>query len=159
MESGTRLCQWHESAARAAADEALMVVLSWYETLDLNLFQSYRSNGKFVADPVWVEKRKELAYSFVETANIHEWMEGPSFLGAKVDAEVEEAEEDEDDEEDEEEVEEEQADEEAEDVATSKADDVIPPPSTEVAGAKTDAPSSSDQAPTRDLGKAPAAEE
>ena len=54
MESGTWLSQWHESAARAGADEAMMVVLFWYETLDLNLFQSFRSNGKFVADPAWV---------------------------------------------------------------------------------------------------------
>ena len=68
------------------------------------------------------------------------------------------------DEDDEEEVEEEQTDEEAEDVGTSTADDVIPPHSTEIAGAKTDAtkadaPSSSTQAPSRDLGKAPGAEE
>ena len=38
MQSETRLSQWRESAARAGADEALMVVLSWYETLDLDLF-------------------------------------------------------------------------------------------------------------------------
>ena len=157
MESGTRLCEWRESAARAAADEALMVVLSWYEALDLKLFQSYRSNGKFIADPAWVEKRKELAYSFVETANIHQWTEGPSFLGTAAAAEEEGAEEDVD--EDEEVAEEVQADEEAEDVATSEADDVIPPPSTEVTGAKPDAPPTSAQASARDLGKALATDE
>ena len=58
MDSGIRLSQWRESAARAGADEAMMVVLSWYETLDLNLFQTFRSNGKYVEDPAWVEKRK-----------------------------------------------------------------------------------------------------
>ena len=74
-----------------------------------------------------------------------------------MDGEEEEAKEDED--EDEEVAEEVQADEEAEDVATSEADDVIPPPSTEVTGTKPDATSISAQASTRDLGKAPAAEE
>ena len=100
----------------------MMVVLSWYETLDLDLFQTFRSNGKFVAEPAWVEKRKKLAYSFIQFAKIHEFVEGPSYLGAQADAEEEE-------DEDEEDIYEEQIDEEAEDVATSKADDVIPPSS------------------------------
>ena len=93
----------------------------------------------------------------MESANIHEWMDGPSFLGAKEAVDEEEAEEDED--EDEEVADEVQADEDAEETATSEADDVIPPPSTEVTGAKPDAPSISAQASTRDLGKAPATDE
>ena len=77
-------------------------------------------------------------------------MEGPSYLGARADTEDDEDEEDEC---------EEGADEEAEDVATSKADDVVPPSSTEVQGSKADAPSTSAQAPDRDLGKALATDE
>ena len=41
VESGTRLSQWRESTARAGADEAMMVVLSWYENLDLDLLQTF----------------------------------------------------------------------------------------------------------------------
>ena len=70
MDYGTRLSEWRESAAQVGADEAMMVVLSWYEGLDLNLFQTFRSNGKYIADPAWVAKCKELSYSFIQCANI-----------------------------------------------------------------------------------------
>ena len=161
MESGTRLSQWRESAAQAGADEAMMVVLSWYETLDLDLFQTFRSNDKFVAEPAWVEKRKKLAYSFVQFAKIHEFVDGPSYLGVEADAEDEEDEEDEDEEDNDEDP----IDEETEEAAKSKADNVVLPSSTEVTGSKlgdapkADAPSTSAQAPDRDLGKAPVIEE
>ena len=172
IESETRLSQWRESAARAGADEAMMVVLSWYEGLDFNLFQTYRSNGKYVSEPAWVEKRKKLAYSFIEFADIHKFVDGPSYLNADADAEEEEGEEGEDDEE----TDEEQIDEETKDAAKSKANDVIPPSSTEATGSdlgnapKADAPPSTEgpssaenptlvQAPERDLGKAPVIDE
>ena len=145
MESGTRLCQWRESAARAGADEALMVVLSWYEDLDLSLFQSFRSNGKYVTDPAWVEKRKELAYSFLQYAKIHEFVDGPSYLDVEDEDEEDEGEEGGD---------EELTDEEAEDIGTSKAEDVVPPSSTEGPSTKAFAPTTAAQVAAHELGKA-----
>ena len=153
MDSETRLCQWRESAARAGADEALMVVLSWYEGLDLDLFQSFRSNGKYVTDPDWVEKRKKLAYSFVQYAKVHEFVEGPSFLD--VDPEDEEEEDEEDAEEGVKEgAEEDQSDKEAEDAGTSKAAEVVPPPSTDVPSTSAFAPTTAAEVAAHELSKA-----
>ena len=55
MGSGPWLDQWRESAARTGADEVLFVILSWYEGLDFDLFQTLRSNGKYVSEPEWIE--------------------------------------------------------------------------------------------------------
>ena len=79
MGSGLRLDEWRESSARAGADEALSVILSWYETLDFDLFQSLRTNGKFVSEPEWIEKRKQLANSFIEYIDLDKLIDGPSF--------------------------------------------------------------------------------
>ena len=48
MGSGARLHQWRESAARIAADDAMALVLSWYETIDFNLLKNLRTNGKYI---------------------------------------------------------------------------------------------------------------
>jgi hypothetical protein len=128
----------------------MMVVLSWYENLDLDLdlFQTFRSNGKYVTDPVWIEKRKKLVYSFVQYAKVHEFVEGPSFLDVDPEDEGDE------EEEDEEGADEDQSDKEAEDAGASKTDDAIPPSSTEVPSTKAYAPTTAAQVAAHELGTA-----
>ena len=58
-----RLQEWRESSARAGADEALKVVLSWYEGIKLEVLRGIRTNGKYVTDPELIKKRQEIAYS------------------------------------------------------------------------------------------------
>ena len=147
---GLRLTQWQELAARVAVDEALTVILSWYEYLDLDLFQTFRTNGKYVSEPAWIDKRKKLGYSFIEFADIHKFVDGLSFAGAEAD--VEEAGEEEGEEaEGEEGTEETRVDEETEEAAQPKASDVVPPSSSE-------APSSA-KTFELDLGKVPATDD
>ena len=61
-----RLQEWRQSATRAGADEALKVVLSWYEGIKLEVLHGIRTNGKYVTDPEWIKKRQEIAYSFLD---------------------------------------------------------------------------------------------
>ena len=46
QDSQGQLNAWRESAGRMGADEAMTFVLSWYEDLDLDLFQSYRPESR-----------------------------------------------------------------------------------------------------------------
>ena len=79
MGSGARLTQWKESAGRVAADDAMSLVLSWYEDIDLGLLQNLRTNGKYVCQQEWIQKRKDFAYSLLEFADVHTFVDGPSF--------------------------------------------------------------------------------
>jgi len=89
-DSEDRLNEWRESAGRAGADEAMKFVLSWYENLNLEAFKSIRSNGLYVRDPEYIQKRKEVAYGIAEYADVHVFHEDPN-------AAVDDDEEDEDD--------------------------------------------------------------
>ena len=83
-----RLQEWRESSARAGADEAIKVVLSWYEGIKLEVLRGIRTNGKYVTDPELIKKRKEIAYSFLDYIDLSQFVEDP--------ADAEEEEEDED---------------------------------------------------------------
>ena len=81
-----RLQEWRESSARAGADEAMKVVLSWYEGIKLEVLRGIRTNGKYVTDPEWIKKRQEIAYSFLDYIDLSKFVEDP------VEAEEEEGE-------------------------------------------------------------------
>ena len=72
-----RLCEWHYSAGRVGADEVLSFLLSWYEGIDFDLLQSYRIESKFVSEEPWIQRRKDLAYSFIQFAPVHDFTPGP----------------------------------------------------------------------------------
>jgi len=72
-----RLQEWRESAARAGADEAMKVVLSWYEGINLDVLHGMRTNGLYVTDPEFIKKRQELAYSFLEYIDLSKFIEDP----------------------------------------------------------------------------------
>ena len=52
--SEDQLREWRSSCARAGADEALSYVLSWYEALDLDVFQKMRARSKWTSDPALI---------------------------------------------------------------------------------------------------------
>ena len=83
-----RLQEWRESSARAGADEAMKVVLSWYEGIKLEVLRGIRTNGEYVTNPEWIKKRQEIAYSFLDYIDLSRFVEDP--------ADAEEEEEDED---------------------------------------------------------------
>ena len=68
-------------------------VLSWHENMKLEALKSIRSNGLYVKDPEYIKRRKEIAYSMAEYADVHVYHEDPN-------AAVADDEEDEDDAED-----------------------------------------------------------
>jgi superfamily I DNA/RNA helicase len=74
MESEDQLNEWRESAARAGADEALAFVLSWYEGIKLETLQSMRTGSKWTTDPELIQQLKERAHSFVQYADIHNFI-------------------------------------------------------------------------------------
>ena len=92
MNAGMRLTEWHFSAGRAGADEALTYLLGWYETIDFDVVQTCRTASKFVSEDEWVERRKELANFFTERADLHTFIPNLPFMAAPA-AEGEEAEE------------------------------------------------------------------
>lgn len=80
-----RLDDWRASAARVGADESLSYVLSWYETIRLDLLKHMRIDGIYEKDPELKQKRQELAYSYVEYADIHTFREDPKASAAAAD--------------------------------------------------------------------------
>ena len=78
VDAEDRLIEWRQSAARAGADEALAWVLSWYETIELANIKGVREGSRWIADPEWVRKRQELAYSLVQYADINNFHEDPN---------------------------------------------------------------------------------
>ncbi len=77
LTSEERLIEWRESAARAGADEALAFVLSWYEGIKLDVLQTMRTGSKWIEDPELIQQRRQRAYSFVQYADIHNFVEAP----------------------------------------------------------------------------------
>lgn len=90
LEVEDRLSEWRESAARVGADEALSFVLSWYDGINLDVLQSMRVGSPFLSNPELIAKRQEWAYSFIQYADVHTFVEGP-----RSDADEEAAEEEE----------------------------------------------------------------
>ncbi|XP_010236352.1 neurofilament light polypeptide-like [Brachypodium distachyon] len=78
LEVKDRLNDWRESAARVGADEALSFVLSWYDGINLDVLQSMRAGSPYLSDPELIAKRKERAYSFIQYADVHKFVEGPT---------------------------------------------------------------------------------
>ncbi|XP_024311919.1 uncharacterized protein LOC112269427 [Brachypodium distachyon] len=78
METESRLNDWRESAARIGTDEALSFVLSWYDVINLDVLQLMRASSPYLTDPELVAKRKERAYSFIQYADVHTFVEGPT---------------------------------------------------------------------------------
>ena len=76
-----RLQEGRESSARARADEAMKVVLSWYEGIKLEVLRGIRTNGKYVTDPEWIKKRQEIAYSFLDYIDLSKFVEDPADAG------------------------------------------------------------------------------
>ena len=96
LNSGERLDEWRESAARAGADEALAFTLSWYEGINLDALQTMRTGSKWIEDPELIKQRQRRAYSFVQYADIHNFVEAPEDLdGGEEDDEEEDEEVDE----------------------------------------------------------------
>lgn len=77
LEVESWLSDWRESAERIGADEALLFVLSWYDGINLDVLQSMRVGSPYLTDPELVAKRKERAYSFIQYADVHTFVEGP----------------------------------------------------------------------------------
>ena len=98
MNAGVRLTEWRFSAGRAGADEAVIYLCSWYETIDFDLIQTCRVASKFVSEDHWIERRKELANFFTERADLHTFIPNLPFVAAPA-AEGEDAEDEDDDEE------------------------------------------------------------
>lgn len=80
MASQNQLNLWRESAGRAGADMALIVVMSWYEDISLDTLINLRTGSRWVEDPEFVALRQARAFQLVEYADVHNWIEGPSFL-------------------------------------------------------------------------------
>jgi hypothetical protein len=80
MASERQLSLWRESAARAGADMALTVIMSWYEDISLDILRNLRTGSRWVEDPTFVALRQARAFQLVEYADVHTWNEGPSFL-------------------------------------------------------------------------------
>src|SRR3954470_13829843 len=92
MASQTQLNLWRESAGRVGADMALTAVLSWYEDISLDTLMNLRTGSRWVKDPEFVARRQTRAFQLVEYADVHNWIEGPSFLPNPTDdVEVEDA--------------------------------------------------------------------
>ena len=80
MNAGFRLAEWRYSAGRAAVDEALSHMLSWYEAIDFDVVQTCRTNSKYIAEEEWVQRRKQLANYYTERASVHSFIPGLPFL-------------------------------------------------------------------------------
>jgi hypothetical protein len=64
--SKVRLREWRDSGARVGADEALTYFLSWYEKADLETLRSVREGSVWTTDPEYIQRRQELAHSYVD---------------------------------------------------------------------------------------------
>ena len=58
-EGKERLQLWRSSSARAGADAALMLIMSWHEDIKLDKIQSLREGGIWNTDPALVQIREE----------------------------------------------------------------------------------------------------
>jgi hypothetical protein len=67
--SKVRLREWRDSGARVEADEALSYFLSWYEKVDLETLRSMREGSMWTTDPEFIQRRQELAHSYVDYAD------------------------------------------------------------------------------------------
>src|SRR3954470_21065808 len=71
---------------------ALTVIMSWYEDISLDTLINLRTGSRWVEDPEFVARRQARAFQLVEYADVHNWIEGPSFLpNSADDVEVEDA--------------------------------------------------------------------
>ena len=66
-----RLDEWRASAGRVGADEALSYVLSWFEAIPLARLKHMRDGSIYEKDPEHKRRRHELAYSYIDFADIH----------------------------------------------------------------------------------------
>jgi hypothetical protein len=64
-----RLREWRDSGAWVGADEALTYFLSWYEKTDLETLRTVREGSIWTTDPEHIQRRRELAHSYVDYAN------------------------------------------------------------------------------------------
>jgi hypothetical protein len=64
-----RLREWRDSGARVGADEALSYFLSWYEKVDLETLRTVREGSIWTTDPEHIQRRRELAHSYVDYAD------------------------------------------------------------------------------------------
>jgi hypothetical protein len=64
-----RLREWQDSSARVGADEALTYFLSWYEKTDLETLRTVREGSIWTMDPEYIQRRWELAHSYVDYAD------------------------------------------------------------------------------------------
>jgi hypothetical protein len=67
--SKVRLREWRDSGARVGADEALTYFLSWYEKADLETLRTVREGSVWATDPEHIQRRQELAHSYVDYAD------------------------------------------------------------------------------------------
>ena len=77
--SEDQLREWRSSCARAGADEALSYVLSWYEALDLDVFQTMRAGSKWTSDPALIQRRRDVASSIAKYASTQALDGGPAY--------------------------------------------------------------------------------
>jgi hypothetical protein len=86
-----RLSEWRESAARAAADEVLSFVLSWYEDIDLDCLRTLRDGSKWMDDPELAKRRKQRAHAIAQYSTCHHWTPDMCPEDEKVDPYLEES--------------------------------------------------------------------
>jgi hypothetical protein len=63
------LREWRDSGARVEADEVLTYFLSWYEKTDLKTLRTVREGSIWTSDPEHIQRRRELAHSYVDYAD------------------------------------------------------------------------------------------
>ena len=69
-----RVSTIRDAALHAGADIALRFVLSWYQKMDLDVFERIRSQGKYEVEPELIAKRKARAAHMAEYANLEEFL-------------------------------------------------------------------------------------
>jgi hypothetical protein len=67
--SKVHLREWRDSGARVGDDEARTYFLSWYEKVDLETLSSVREGSAWTTDPEFIQRRQELAHSYVDYAD------------------------------------------------------------------------------------------
>jgi hypothetical protein len=67
--SKVRLREWRDSGARVGADKALTYFLSWYEKVNLETLCSVHEGSAWTTDPEFIQRRQELAHSYVDYAD------------------------------------------------------------------------------------------
>lgn len=85
-----RLDEWCKSAGQVGTDGSLSFLLSWYDTINLDVLRHMREGAKWITDPNLIKQHQDRAYAFIQYANVHAWWDETSFLDMMGEEEVDE---------------------------------------------------------------------